>query len=160
MVDNWRIAPSEWDKRYLRIAREASTWSKDPRAGVGSVLVNRENRIVSTSFNGLPKSIPDDPAILNNRELKLRMIIHAELNSLLFYHGDTTGFTIYSYPIPPCIHCASSIIQRGIKRVVSVYNKGHNPKWENENNCAEDLFSKAGVEFTLYDRSVLDETLL
>lgn len=159
MEDKWRVPAGEWDKRYLRIAREASTWSKDPRAGVGAVLVNRENRLVCTSFNGLPKSIPDDPEILNNREIKLRMIIHAELNALLFHSNDVTGYTIYSYPIPPCMHCASSIIQRGVKRVVSVYNRGHNPKWEEENKFAENLFKQAGVELVLYDRDRLDSSV-
>ena len=49
---------SKWDKRFLRIAHEVSSWSHDPGTKVGCVLV-LEKRILSVGFNGFPQNLSD-----------------------------------------------------------------------------------------------------
>ena len=49
----------KWDKRFLRIAQEVSSWSKDPSKQIGAVAT-LDNRIVATGYNGFPSSIDDN----------------------------------------------------------------------------------------------------
>ncbi len=46
---------TKWDKRFLKLAREISTWSKDPSSKIGAVIVNDERRILATGYNGFPR---------------------------------------------------------------------------------------------------------
>ena len=56
-----------WDSRFLRIAQEVSTWSKDPSTKVGAVIVDNRNRVVSMGYNGFPQRVADDER-LDDRE--------------------------------------------------------------------------------------------
>lgn len=112
----------EWDIRFLNIAKEVSTWSKDPTTKVGAILVNPETQVIlSTGCNGFPRKFPDDIEMLNNRELKRRITIHAEINAILNAAKLGTKIdnaTLYVYGLPVCDHCAPNVIQAGIKRIV------------------------------------------
>lgn len=114
------VRQRKWDLRFLRLAREISSWSKDPSTKVGAVIVDKDNRIISTGYNGLPRAIDDTDDILMDRQEKYETIIHAETNALLFTTRPLSGATIYTYPLPPCSRCASVIIQAGIRYIVSV----------------------------------------
>ncbi|MEC8672013.1 MAG: CMP deaminase, partial [Candidatus Thermoplasmatota archaeon] len=46
---------SKWDQRFLELAKQISTWSKDPSTQVGCVVVGPDREIRSTGFNGLPR---------------------------------------------------------------------------------------------------------
>ena len=48
---------SKWDKRFMRVAREISSWSKDPSKQIGAVAVNSDRRILATGYNGFPQGI-------------------------------------------------------------------------------------------------------
>src|SRR3990172_2103187 len=72
-----------WDSRFLRLAEFVAQWSKDPNTKVGAVIVDGTHRIVSLGFNGFPRGVDDDER-LRNRELKLKLMVHAEMNAILF----------------------------------------------------------------------------
>ena len=57
----------KWDVRFLRLAREVSTWSKDG-TGVGAVVADPKHRVVGLGYNGFPSGIED------NERLKDRMV--------------------------------------------------------------------------------------
>jgi dCMP deaminase len=103
----------------MRMAQLVSTFSKDPSTGVGCIIADQRQRIVSTGFNGLPRSVDDTPERLNNRELKLALTLHAEQKAVLFAERDIHGMTCYTWPLPPCSRCAALLIQAGIARVVA-----------------------------------------
>ena len=42
-----------WDKRFLAVAKEISTWSKDPSKKIGAIIV-KDKRILATGYNGFP----------------------------------------------------------------------------------------------------------
>lgn len=112
---------NKWDTRYGDLAQLISTWSKDPSTQVGAVIVRPDKSIASMGFNGFPRSIEDRTEWLENREEKLKRVIHAEHNALTFCaHEDVTGFTAYVYPLMPCIECARRLVDRGISRIVTV----------------------------------------
>jgi dCMP deaminase len=145
---------TNWNKWLIGLAEYVSTASKDPSTKVGAVIVDEDRRIVSLGYNGLPRGVEDSDDRLNNRELKYKLILHAERNALLFARGSIKGCTIYVYPMMPCATCASMIIQSGIKKVVAPHNE--NPRWQEDFKLTQQLFKEAGVELLILDNSLLD----
>lgn len=136
-----------WDSRFLRLAELIAGWSKDPSTKVGAVIVSPERRVISLGFNGLPRGVEDLPSRLLDRDLKLRMVVHAERNALLFAQCPLYGCTIYTYPMPPCAACASMIIQSGIKRVVSTH--GDFDRWATDHILAKSMYDEVGIAYDL-----------
>ena len=62
----------KWHKRYLNLAKEVSTWSKDPSRKIGAVAVGSKGQILSQGYNGFPRGIEDDGWRLNDRPTKFR----------------------------------------------------------------------------------------
>jgi len=140
---------NKWDKRFIKLAEHISFWSKDPSTKCGSVIVDNDNRIVSVGFNGYPKGVPDDD--LDDRTNKYAKVIHGEVNSILFSKCDIKGYTMYVWPMPPCSHCASVIIQSGISRVVTKRaTEEQNERWGDLIKITEDMFKKASVKLEYF----------
>jgi dCMP deaminase len=138
---------SEWDLRFLKIAKEVSTWSKDPGTKVGVVLV-KSRRIVSTGYNGFPVGISDDPIRYLDRETKLRYTIHAEINAILnaAKNGSRTeGCTLYT-TFFPCISCTTAIIQGGIHKVVTPSIENSPVRWRENFHLSKNLLIEANIE--------------
>ena len=55
----------KWDKRFIKLARTVSEWSKDATK-VGAVLTRPDHSLVSVGFNGLIPGMDD--ALLADRE--------------------------------------------------------------------------------------------
>lgn len=140
---------NKWDLRFLEMAQLISTWSKDPSTKVGSVITDKNHKVVSIGYNGLPSTIPDYQSILENREEKYKFIIHAETNAILTANTSVKGCTVYTYPFLPCTNCASMVIQAGIVRVVSF--RCVDNRWSVKLNDSKRLFEIAGIEFIEYE---------
>lgn len=134
----------KWDTRMLQLAALTATWSKDPSTKVGAVITDGANRVVSQGYNGLPRGVSDDPAILADRDEKLRRTIHAEMNAVLFAGRPLTGYTIY-VTHPPCARCAAVLIQAGIRRVVTT-DRVLGAHWAAELASSERMLREAGVQ--------------
>ena len=138
----------KWDLRFLDLAKTISLWSKDPSTKIGAVITQNK-KIVSVGYNGLPSFVPDDPVILNNRELKYEHVIHGEVNAILQAPKDALfGSTLYVYPFLPCSRCASMIIESNIIRVVSF--KNNVPRWEESIQRSKKFFELADVQVEEY----------
>jgi len=137
----------KWDLRFLEMARNAASWSKDPSTKVGAIIVDDDKRIVSVGYNGFPKGVSDDER-LNDREEKYKMIVHAERNALLFANKDVKNCNLYTYPFMPCSVCAGMIIQAGIKRVVTVRN--NNARWQKDFAVSCQMFKESEVDLIQY----------
>lgn len=138
----------KWDYRFLDLAEFISSWSKDPSTKVGAVITDQNNRIVSIGYNGFPQSITDD-ARLEERETKYKIIIHGEMNAILFANRSLENCTLYTYPFMPCPRCASMIIQTGIKCVVSYNNMPD--RWKEEFEISKSLFKESKIKIRLYE---------
>ena len=66
------------------MASVISKLSKDPSTKVGAVIVRPDNSIASVGYNGFPKGFPDEESYWNNRDLKYKIVTHAEENALDF----------------------------------------------------------------------------
>lgn len=114
------MRPSK-DEYWMNIAREVATRATCKRRKVGAVLV-RNNRVVSTGYNGAPEGLPHcleaGCDIENGHCVRT---VHAEANALiqagLAGGAGTEGTTLYT-TASPCRACMSLIINAGIKRVV------------------------------------------
>lgn len=137
----------KWDERFLELATFISNWSKDPSTKVGAVIVDSDNRIVSVGYNGFPQSIEDDNR-LKDRDTKYKIIVHGEINAILFANKSVKGCTLYTVPFEPCPRCAGLIIQSGIKRVVAPFNT--NNRWEEDFKISRELFEEAGILLEYY----------
>ena len=142
---NVRFSPA-WSNRFLRLAEEIATWSKDPKGGVGAVLVDDRKRVIGLGFNGFPDRIPDDPALLADQEAKLPRMIHAEVNAVLNATVSVQGATLFT-TLSPCAECAKLIIQAG---VVAVYRRPHpehrHRSWTQSFLTADTILKEAGVD--------------
>lgn len=145
----------KWDKRFLNLAGHIGGWSKDPSTKCGAVITDSQNRILSTGFNGLPSGVTDSHDRLNHRPTKYRMVVHAELNAILFSRCDLTGATIYVNPMPPCAQCAAAIVQSGIARVVSFHpTPDQLSRWGEDFSIMVKMFREAGVDLHLCEEAV------
>ena len=148
---------TEWDRRFLRIAYEVKSWSKDPSTKCGCVLV-RDRRVVSSGFNGLPANLSDSLDRYQNREFKLATIIHAEKNAIFnaAKNGSLTEGTTAYVTWPPCSQCASALIQAGVSKVVCPDPKTGPERWVSNFLLANDLLYEAGVKVLYYSEADLD----
>jgi len=145
-------AHSEWDARFLRMAREIATWSKDPSTKVGAVIADPKNRIVSLGYNGLPRSVADTAHRLTDRRLKYKIMVHAEENAVLFAGRPLQFCSIYVWPFAACAHCASLIIQVGINRVVTPgCPQDKLERWGEDMAIAEEMYKEADIRYIILD---------
>ena len=82
----------KWDERYLRLAKEVSTWSKDPSTKVGAIAV-LDGSVLAQGYNGFPKGVNDDPAKYADRETKYKYTVHAEMNCI--FNAAQNGVSLY-----------------------------------------------------------------
>jgi len=144
---------AKWNKRFLELAKHISTWSKDPSTQIGCVIVDENRRILSVGYNGLPDKIEDREEIINNRELKYKYVIHAEMNAL--YNALKNGVSVngsiaYVYGLPICSECAKAIVQTGVKAVVFYNTSQEHKKWQESWNLSKEFFIQANIEYREY----------
>ena len=137
-----------WDRWFLGMAEYISTASKDPSTKIGAVIVDSDRRIVSTGYNGFAKGVEDKEELLLDREKKYKLIVHGEMNAIVFAQRSLKGCTLYTTPLLPCASCSSVVIQSGIKRVVSWQN--FNDRWAESIELSKSMFKEANVSFAEY----------
>ena len=144
------MSVNKWYKRYMDLAEQVSTWSKDPNTKVGAVIVGSKGQILTQGYNGFPRRIKDTDNRLEDRETKLKFVVHAEMNAIFnaTYSGvSLDGSTLYVYGLPICSECAKGIIQVGIKKVViQTESIALRPQWEESWKLSAAMFREAGVQ--------------
>ena len=116
-----------WDEYFMGVAMLAARRSKDPSTQVGACIVDDDNRILSTGYNGFPQGCSDDeyPWAREGEvnDTKYPFVVHAELNAILNNRGkNLAGSRIY-VALFPCNECAKAIIQSGIREVIYLSDK-------------------------------------
>lgn len=105
-----------WDEYFLAIARTVSIRSPDAQTKVGCVIVDENNRIVSTGYNGFAAG-SDDENLPKTRPDKYPHMIHAEINAIIYAYRDLSRCTLYT-TLSPCHECMKAIRAARIGRVV------------------------------------------
>ena len=148
MLNKWDLKQQidKWDLRFMQVADLVSSWSKDPGTAVGCVLVNNR-RILATGYNGFPSGVEDLSDRFEDRDWKLSVTVHAEVNAILNAgkHGaKTEGATLYT-TFAPCSNCSSAIIQAGIMRVVCPSYLSAPERWRKNFFLGRSLLAEAGI---------------
>ena len=120
---------ASWDEYFMQIAEIVKTRSTCLRRQVGALIV-KDNRIITTGYNGAPEGIKhcSDIGSCYRSELKipsgerheLCRALHAEQNAIIQAAKigvSTQGATMY-VTLQPCVICAKMAINAGIKKIV------------------------------------------
>lgn len=124
----------DWDDYFLQIAITVSARADCTRRQVGAVIV-KDNRIVSTGYNGAPAG---DPGCLSGACPRGRMSIkevtpgssydtgagscislHAEQNAIIYGDYDKMHDAVIYVTDDPCDGCLRMIRGTGITRIVT-----------------------------------------
>lgn len=138
---------NHWDERFIRIAYEVASWSKDPGTKVGAVLVT-DRRIIATGYNGFPQNISDSFERYEDRETKLSYTVHAEVNAILnaAKNGARTDSSTLYVTFPPCVRCSTAVIQAGVTHVVRPDLSTAPERWRKSFHEGRNLLLEAGVK--------------
>lgn len=149
-----------WHNYFLELALVNARMSKDPSTKVGAVIVGPDREVRSMGFNGFPRGIEDSAERLNDRDTKLKLVVHGEMNAILNAARvgvSVKGCTIYLAATdesgavwggPPCTRCTVEAIQAGITSIVSHPFKTVPSRWKDDIALAQGLLIEAGVRFT------------
>lgn len=149
-----------WHHHFLQLCLDHARMSKDPSTQVGALLIGPDREPLSDGFNGFPRGIEDNPIRLNDRELKNKIIVHAEMNAVLNAARVGTalkGSTLYLAATnssgliwggPPCTRCTVELIQAGITKIITWKMKDIPSRWKDDIDFARDLIREVGLEYT------------
>jgi dCMP deaminase len=144
-------ARPDWDPYFMNVAHVAASRANCLSRQVGAVIV-KDHQIVSTGYNGTPKGIKNcneggcprcwsmGPS---GARLDECLCVHAEENAIVQAACNGIGIqgaTLYT-TFCPCLYCAKSIINAGIKRVV--YREPYAL-----DTTTQTLFAEAGVQLS------------
>lgn len=143
---------SAWDKRFLELAQQIATWSKDRSRQVGCVIVGPSREIRSMGYNGFPRGVNDAVEERHQRPAKYKWTEHAERNAI--YNAarmgtSLEGCTMY-IPWYPCADCARAIVQSGIKVLVGVEPDWDDPHFKDDFQVAHEILDEGGI-FVTFD---------
>ena len=111
---------NKWDKRFMEMADLVSTWSScfQPNRQVGAVIV-KDNRIITTGYNGAPagiKSCEEKGECLRRKlnipsgtQHELCFAVHAEQNAVI--QAARHGVNIYGATLAPGIIRHNALMQ-------------------------------------------------
>ena len=146
------MARPDWKEYFMQITELVATRTTCSRRAVGAVVV-KDNRILSTGYNGAPAGtahcldigcIREAMKIPSGERQELCRGIHAEQNAIV--QAARFGVSLFDSEIyvttQPCITCAKLIVNVGIKKVIY-----KNPY---PDNLALSFFKEAGVEVEVY----------
>jgi dCMP deaminase len=119
-----RIFRPSWDQYFMKIADIARRRSNCMKTSVGAVIVNKDNRVVSTGYNGTPRGLLgcyqlgcDRCNSNEGKQLDQCLCLHAEESALIEVGiGKTVGCSLYTTYFP-CFSCAKIIKQAGIIKI-------------------------------------------
>jgi dCMP deaminase len=142
-LDTHRL--QEW---AVEMAMHVAKLSKDPSTQVGAVIFDPKRRVVSAGYNGFARGVADTSERLENRDIKYKLVLHAEKNAILFATASLENCTIV-VTHPCCAQCAAQVIQSGIKHVIwPKPTPEFMERWANDYALSVMQFKEAGVDLT------------
>lgn len=138
---------SMWDKRFIELAAHIGAWSKDPNRKVGCVIVDGDNIVRSSGFNGFPRGVNDVAESWHDRPAKYTWTEHAERNAI--FNAARTGVSVAGCRMYvnwfPCMDCARAIVQSGVVEVVTRVPDMTDSHWGEDYKQASILFEEVGI---------------
>lgn len=144
-----------WQRRFMEMAEMISEWSKDSHQ-VGSVIVSKDNKILSTGYNGFPKGVTHFAFREANKELKLEHVIHAEINALMNLDNHNISkyddkATLYVTKFP-CARCMAQIIQSNKIDTIIANELKPSSSWYKSSMIAKQMAEEAKIKIITYEQ--------
>lgn len=148
------VSRPDWDSVWMQVSLVMSKRSKCTRAGVGSVIVSADQRVISTGYNGPPSGFPAEGPCSGwcSRSMKDGAgekdysdcpSVHAETNAITRADPqELKGATIYTTS-SICRGCAKIVANSGVSRVVHIVND--DVYWYRNNDETEEFLEKCGL---------------
>jgi dCMP deaminase len=134
--------------------------SKDPTTRVGAVICGPDRESLCSGFNGFPRLVADTPQRLTNREIKLELVVHAEMNAILVAAKrgiSLSGCTLYYSALdqegnltwggPPCTRCMVAIVQVGIRELVTYQVRPILERWSASMKLSREVLEETGIRY-------------
>jgi dCMP deaminase len=104
-----------WDEYFMSIAILASKRSSCSRLNVGCIII-KDNRIVTTGYNGFLRGAPHISRVLNNHE---QATVHAEQNAICdaAFRGVNISNSVAYITHYPCLTCFKLLVASGINTI-------------------------------------------
>jgi len=142
-----------WDEYFMGMAHLSALRSKDPNTQVGACIIDKDKKVVSIGYNGMPRGCNDNDFPWAREggflDTKYAFVVHAELNAILNSPRSVNGCTIY-VSLFPCNECAKAIIQSGIREII--YDSD---KYKDTPSiiASKRMLTAAGVTYKKYEHS-------
>lgn len=156
-----------WTLYFLNIAKAVAQRSTCPRAQVGAVITNGQNRILSTGYNGAPSGEPDCFFVgCDMVDGHCIRTVHAEENAIVYGarfgvaiegarmwvyfkrgNSDNYGLTNSTLSIAdfPCTICGKMMQAAGIQHVHMEDDKDNYDIFVNMSQARIDILNKMGA---------------
>lgn len=157
VVDFKNYTTPSWDVWFMKQVYLIAEKSKDPSTKIGAILV-KDNRILSSGYNGFAIGVKDLPERYDNRELKYKLVVHAEANAILSaarFGISTLNSILYTQALP-CHDCTKSVIQGGIKEIVlhslwpKMTSSGDGSHWNESHKISLMMLEETGINIRLF----------
>ncbi len=147
-----------WDEYFMGVALLAARRSKDPNTQVGACIVDSNNVILTTGYNGFPQGCSDDefPWNREGEVTKYPFVVHAELNAILNASGKSLRGSKLYVALFPCNECAKAIIQAGVREVVYLSDKYADTP---ATKASKMMLQAAGVTLRRFEPAIEEITL-
>ena len=146
----------KWPRRFLDLAYQVASWSKDPSTQVGAVVVDQQGHPMSFGFNGMPKGVNDNDDSRNERPTRYFYYEHAERNAIYLSRRNLEG-CVMVVTHHPCPGCARAIVQAGISHLY--VDDRHGISWAKERGveaweASTNILREGGVEVVMLQRYI------
>ena len=133
--------------KYFKLTRfMADLFSKDPSRKVGCMLLAPDSlQVLSVGYNGFPRGVDETINDRWKRPTKMMFCAHAEANSICnaCRSGTGTNGSIAVVTLFPCCACCRSLIQAGIKTVVTLQPDFNDHNWGEEFKTSKTMMMEA-----------------
>ena len=139
-----------WDEYFMGIALLSAQRSKDPNTQVGACAVDKNNRIISVGYNGMPFGCDDNEFPWGREgdflDVKYPFVIHAEANVIL--NSNNLENSMLYTTLFPCNECAKLIIQSGIKHIIYLEDKYYDIP---SSKASRLMLGSVGITYSQYE---------
>ena len=140
-----------WDRKFIKLSKHISDWSKDKNKKVGAVIVDSDNIVLSMGYNGIPRGCDDTDECRYERPTKYLFTEHAERNAI--YHAARHGVSLKGcrlyVTLFPCADCARALIQSGITKIIAPEPDLTHEVWGEHFKAAIQMMKEANIEIKL-----------
>ncbi len=156
-----------WDELFLRHVYLIGSKSRDKSTKIGAVIV-KNNRIISSGYNGLPQGVNYWPSARNERPEKYNYYEHAERNAIYSCAKEgisTKDAYLFTNGIA-CSDCARAIIQSGVKEIAfhsdwqAKQHEEYLGRWTESLQRSLSMFAEAEVNVRPIEKALGIKTLM